>query len=111
MGSQIGKEILLERKEYKSNMLVRGVFQEPASIREVMKKYLNKTLFRELKFIGHESLMELKGRLACKILLDFAIEPQDQVQFWDMHKTFINTTIRSKRNNINMTRKENYMST
>jgi hypothetical protein len=97
-------------KEYETNMVERGVFQQESSKQEVMKKYVNKTLFRELKFIGHESQMEFKGNLARKILKDFAITPEYQLQFWDKHKPFINTTIRTKRNNINMTLKENYMS-
>ena len=110
-GSRVDKIIVTsEHKEFETNMLARGVFQEPASIREVIKRYVNNTLFREVKFIGHESQMEFKGRLACKILLDCAVQPEYQLEFWDKHKAFINTTIRTKRNNINMTLKENYMS-
>jgi hypothetical protein len=110
--SRVNKIIVTEKhKDFVSNMMERGVFQEPESIREVIKRYVNGTLFRELKFIGHESQMEFRGRLACKILLDCAIQPEYQLEFWDKHKAFINTTIRTKRNNINMTLKENYMST
>lgn len=110
-GSRVNKIIMTdEHKEFETNMLARGVFQEPGSIREVIKRYVNGTLFREVKFIGHESQMEFKGRLACKILLDCAIQPEYQLEFWDKHKAFINTTIRTKRNNINMTLKEKYMS-
>ena len=82
-----------------------------SSKREVLKKYVNTTLFRELKLIGHESQMELKGPLARKIMIEFAVMPANQLQFWDKYKAFINTTIRTKRNNINMTLKDNYMST
>ena len=110
-GSRLNKIIITdEHKEFETNMLARGVFQEPASIREVIKRYVNGTLFREVKFIGHESQMEFKGQLACKILLDCAVQPEYQLEFWDKHKAFINTTIRTKRNNINMTLKDNYMS-
>jgi hypothetical protein len=110
--SRVNKIIVTEKhKDFVTNMVARGVFQEPESIREVIKRYVNGTLFRELKFIGHESQMEFKGRLACKILLDCTIQPEYQLEFWDKHKAFINTTIRTKRNNINMTLKENYMST
>jgi hypothetical protein len=110
-GSRVDKIIVTsEHKEFETNMLDRGVFQEPASIREVIKRYVNNTLFREVKFIGHESQMEFKGWLACKILLDCAVQPEYQLEFWDKHKAFINTTIRTKQNNINMTLKENYMS-
>jgi hypothetical protein len=84
------------QKEYETNMLDRGVCQEESSKQEVVKKYVNKTLFCELKFIRRESQIEFKGKLACKIMLDFAVQPENQLQFWDKQKAFINTTIAVK---------------
>jgi hypothetical protein len=80
-----------------------------SSKQDVIKKYVNTALFRELKFIGHESQMKLKGPLARKIMKEIAVMPPNQLQFWDKYKAFINKTIRTKRNNINMALEDNYM--
>ena len=108
--SVLGEFVVTVQQDFEETMVERGIFQMDSSKREVIKKYVNTTLFRELKFIGHESPMELKGPLSRKIMKEFAVMPRDQMQFWDKYKSFINTTIRTKRNNINMTLKDNYMS-
>ena len=107
----INTEIITVNQDYEDNMLRSKVFQEQSSKQEVIKKYVNTTLFRQLKFIANEGIMDLNGRLATRVMADFGIMPENQNTFWDKQKGFINSTIRTKRNNIGMTLKENYMST
>ena len=111
VGSLTNKEIVIQHKDYENSETDKGLFQNKDSKMDVIKKYVNNTLFRDLKFIGCETQMEYGGRLASRVLLAFAIKPDYQKSFWKKHKGFINTTIRTKRNNINMTLKDNYMST
>ena len=91
-------------------MVEAGYFQNDGSQKHVLKGYVNKVLFKVVKFITHDSQMDLMGNIARKIFADTNIEPEQQLSFWNAHRQFIHRTIRTKRNNITMTLKEAYMS-
>ena len=79
--SVVSDFVVTVQQDFEETMVERGIFQMDSSKQEVIKKYVSTNLFRELKFIGHESQMEIKGPLARKILTEFAVVPPNQKQF------------------------------
>jgi hypothetical protein len=80
------------------------------SQKHVLKGYIGKVLFKVVKFITHDSQMDLTVGIARKVFANTTIQPEQQLGFWNAHKQFIHRTLITKRNNITMTLKEACMS-
>lgn len=100
-----------QKDRYVLQMKSNGHLQGELSQRLALKNHINKNLFTMVKFITHGHQMNFGNIIAKKVMKDLDVPEDYRFQYWVTHQSFITKTLRTKRNNICMTLKNEYLST
>jgi hypothetical protein len=104
--SQLYKE--RAEREYNEHLRTAGYLQEKASLKASLKTYVTQTLFCKLKFITSETMLDLNGKIAEKLMNTMKVAENHRESFWDKNRSSINNMLRIKRNNVMVQLKEGF---
>jgi hypothetical protein len=87
--------------EVKMTMVPSGYHQSDREIEESIHYFVNNTLFKRVKLISHEGMMDYGTRISKFVLNGLKVKGETQRElFWSNHKARVSKILNRKRNKI-----------